>query len=191
MDSQKRNGFTLVELMVGVAVLGIALVAGVPSMAEFIKNSRLAGQTNDILASFHLARTEAIKRSSRVTLCKSANGTTCSTAVGTGWQTGWLVFVDPANFGTLDSGEVVLDAHGAAATNVLIVPRAGDTIANFASYTSRGVVRNATGVPQSGVLRICDERGLGHARGLVLSATGRVEYTSAMTQLNDGSGTCP
>jgi type IV fimbrial biogenesis protein FimT len=69
-------GFTLIELMVGVAVLAIALGVGVPSMSEFIKNSRLAAHTNDLLTSLHLARTEAIKRNARVTLCKSANAAT-------------------------------------------------------------------------------------------------------------------
>jgi type IV fimbrial biogenesis protein FimT len=191
MDSLKRNGFTLIELMVGVGVLAIALVAGVPSMAEFIKNSRLAAQTNDILASFHLARTEAIKRNSRVTVCRSTNGSACSTAAGSGWHTGWLVFADTANFGTLDPGEIVFDAHGAAANNVVIVPLTGDTITNFVSYTARGVVRDAAGVAQSGVLRVCDERGIDHARGLVVNATGRVEFTHDMNQLAPGGGTCP
>jgi type IV fimbrial biogenesis protein FimT len=65
--------------MAGVAVLAIALGAGVPSMSAFIKNSRLAAHTNDLLTSLHLARTEAGKRNARVTLCKSANATNWTT----------------------------------------------------------------------------------------------------------------
>jgi type IV fimbrial biogenesis protein FimT len=66
--------------------LAIALGVGVRSMSEFIKNSRLAAHTNDLLTSLHLARTEAIKRNARVTLCKSADAAICSTAAGgTGW----------------------------------------------------------------------------------------------------------
>ncbi|MBA2591633.1 MAG: GspH/FimT family pseudopilin [Pseudomonadota bacterium] len=72
MDSRRRNGFTLIELMIAVAVLAIALGAGVPSMSEFIKNSRLSVQTHALIASLHLARTEANKRNAWVTLCKSA-----------------------------------------------------------------------------------------------------------------------
>ncbi len=183
--------------MVGVAVLAIALGAGVPSMSEFIKSSRLSVQTNDLLASLHLARTEAIKRNARVTLCKSANATACSTAPGTGWEIGWMVFADTDNDGNADAGEALLDSHGAAATNVSITPRAADpdavppraadTIGNFVSYTSRGAIRDAAGAAQSGVFRVCDERGLDHARGLVLSPTGRAEFTKSTSVI----GACP
>ncbi|MGH8584797.1 MAG: GspH/FimT family pseudopilin [Gammaproteobacteria bacterium] len=187
MNKLNASGFTLIELMVGVAVLAIALGAGAPSMSEFIQNSRLAVQTNDLIASLHLARTEAIKRNARVTVCRSASGTTCNTTAGTGWEIGWIVFADAANFGIADAGEVVLDSRGVAANNVAIAPRAADTIDNFVSYTSRGVLRDSAGVAQSGVFRVCDERGIGHARGLVLSATGRVEFTRDPVAL----GACP
>ncbi|MGQ0591131.1 MAG: GspH/FimT family pseudopilin [Gammaproteobacteria bacterium] len=191
MNKLNACGFTLIELMVGVAVLAIALGAGVPSMSEFIQNSRLAAHTNDLLTSLHLARTEAIKRNARVTLCKSPNATNCSTAPE-GWEIGWMVFADAAPFGTREGADAVLDSHGAAATNVSITPRVADPIGDFVSYTSRGVIRDAAGVAQNGVFRVCDDRGLGHARGLVLSPTGRAEFTKAMTQLDPSStGTCP
>ncbi|MGH8608493.1 MAG: GspH/FimT family pseudopilin [Gammaproteobacteria bacterium] len=195
MNKLNASGFTLIELMVAVAVLAIALGAGVPSMSEFIQNSRLAAHTNDLLASLHLARTEAIKRNARVTLCPSTNAATCA-APGTGWGMGWMVFADAAPFcvraNPIDPAEVVLDSHGAAAINVSITPRVGDTIGNCVSYTSRGAIRDAAGAAQNGVFRVCDERGLGHARGLVLIPTGRVEFTKAMTDLDPAStGTCP
>ncbi|MGH8478126.1 MAG: GspH/FimT family pseudopilin [Gammaproteobacteria bacterium] len=191
MNKLNASGFTLIELMVGVAVLAIALGAAVPSMSEFIQNSRLAAQTNDFLTALHLARTEAIKRNARVTLCRSADATTCSTAAGTGWEIGWMVFADAAPFGTranpVDPDEDVLDSHGAAATNVSITARVADTIGDFVSYTSRGAIRDAAGAAQNGMFRVCDERGLGHARGLVLSPTGRVEFTKDQ----DVIGACP
>lgn len=192
MDSRRRNGFTLIELMVGVAVLAIALGAGVPSMSEFIQNSRLSAQANDLLASLHLARTEAIKRNAQVTLCaKSPGAANCSIAAGTGWQIGWVVFVDVNNNRALDAGEPVLDSHGAAANRVAITPSIGNL--NLFFYTSRGVVRYpdpadvTLSVALNGIFRICDGRGLDHARGLVLSPTGRVEVTKSTTVI----GTCP
>jgi len=194
MNKLNACGFTLIELMVGLAVLAIALGAGVPSMSEFIQNSRLSAQTNDLLASLHLARTEAIKRNARVTLCRSADATTsatptCSTAPGTGWEIGWMVFADASPFGTFSAGvegaNALLDSHGAAATSVSITPRArvADTIGDYVSYTSRGAIRDNLGAAQSGAFRLCDERGLDHARGLVLSATGRVEFTKATSDI--------
>jgi type IV fimbrial biogenesis protein FimT len=99
--------------MVGVAVLAIALAAGVPSISEFIKNSRLSVQTNDLFASLHLARTEAIKRNARVTLCKSADAADCNTAAATRWEIGWMVFADAAPFGTLEGADAVLHSKPA------------------------------------------------------------------------------
>lgn len=122
MDSGGRNGFTLIELMVGVAVLAIALGAGVPSMSEFIKNSRLAAHTNDLLTSLHLARTEAGKRNARVTVCKSSDviNFDWNTTADTSWDIGWFVFVDTASFGTHEVAEVVFDTHAAIGNNVVI-----------------------------------------------------------------------
>jgi hypothetical protein len=81
----------------------------------------------------------------------------------------------------------VLDSHGAAATDVSIKPRAADTIGNFVSYTSRGAIRDAAGAAQSGMFSVCDERRLDRARGLVLSPTGRTEFTKDASVI----GACP
>lgn len=173
------QGFTLVELMMTVAVLAIMLSLGVPAMGEFVKNSRLVTQTNDLIASFHLARTEAIKRGARVTLCKSLAGATCDATADGRWGIGWITFVDPANVGTLDVGEALIDTRAATPLNVAIAPQAGDvSVQNYVSYTAQGIVRDAAGAAQNGTFRICDDRGLSKGRGVVLSPTGRVELTT-------------
>lgn len=167
-------------------------------MGDFIKNSRLATQTNDMLASLHLARTEAIKRNARVTVCKSANASAatpaCDTTIGASWDIGWIVFIDSASFGTREApAEVLLDSHPRVGNSVVIAPRDMDvTVPDYISYTSRGVVRQADGVTaQSGVFRVCDDRGLKHARGVVLSPTGRIEVTTSILQLDpDDTGSC-
>ena len=61
-----NNGFTLIELMVTVAVLAIVLSLGVPSYRALIINNRLTAQANALVASINLARSEAIKRGVRV-----------------------------------------------------------------------------------------------------------------------------
>lgn len=175
------QGFTLVEMMITVAVLAILVSLGAPFMGEFVKNSRLVTQTNDLIASFHLARTEAIKRGARVTLCKSSNGATCDATADGRWGIGWITFVDPANVGTLDLGEVLIDTRAATPLNVAIAPQApplDPTVQNYVSYTAQGIVRDAAGTAQTGTFRICDDRGLSKGRGVVLSPTGRVERTN-------------
>ena len=94
----KARGFTLVELMVTVAVLGILAVIAVPSMTGMINNSRVRGQSEEITAALQLARSEAVRRNQRITACAAASGTTCAASAGrfvVYWQ-------DPANAATIE-----------------------------------------------------------------------------------------
>jgi type IV fimbrial biogenesis protein FimT len=68
-----QRGFTLIELMVGITVLGILAAVAVPSFTNMINRNRLAGQSNELLAAIQYARTEAIRTSRRVTFCGAAN----------------------------------------------------------------------------------------------------------------------
>jgi len=82
------GGFTLVELMVTVAVIAILAVVAVPGMTALINSSRLNGQAEEMVASLQLARAEAIRRNARVTVCASTDGTTCANS--SAW-TQWIV----------------------------------------------------------------------------------------------------
>jgi type IV fimbrial biogenesis protein FimT len=83
------RGFTLVELMVTLFVLAILLGIAVPSFRDAAVGSRVSSYANDLVASVHLARSEAIKRNDAVTLCASSDGATCEDDGG--WEVGWVV----------------------------------------------------------------------------------------------------
>ena len=82
------RGFTLIELMVTVAVMAILAAIAAPSMSELIDNRRAAGQTEELVASLQLARAEAIRRNARVTVC-AGTGIVCSGS--TTWGN-WTIF---------------------------------------------------------------------------------------------------
>jgi len=84
-----RRGFTLIELLVTIALVAILLALAAPSLRDASLSSTLAANANRLVASATLARSEAIKRNTPITLCTSINGTSCAT---TGqWEQGWIV----------------------------------------------------------------------------------------------------
>lgn len=86
--SRTPSGFTLVELMVTIAVMAVLLAIAVPTFNDATLGGKLSSYANNFVASSHLARSEAIKRNAAVTLCVSTNGTSCASG---GWEQGWIV----------------------------------------------------------------------------------------------------
>lgn len=86
---RSASGFTLIELMVTLAVLGILAAVGVPAMQALINANRLAGATGELTSALQLARSEAVRRGARVNVCRSADGSTCNNG-STDWSS-WIV----------------------------------------------------------------------------------------------------
>jgi len=88
----RQTGFTLLELMIVVAIAGIVMAIGVPSFQSITTTNRIAANTNELITALNLARSEAVKRSAAVSVCKSADGAICTTSGD--WDQGWIVYVD-------------------------------------------------------------------------------------------------
>lgn len=92
---KRPAGFSLIELMITIAVLAILVALAAPSFSSIINANRITGQTNELVSSLQLARMEAVRRNEAVRVCRTSNGTTCDTTTGA-W-TGWLTVVDRNN----------------------------------------------------------------------------------------------
>lgn len=96
MRHTSTSGFTLIELMVTIAILGVLLAIGLPSFQGSLRSNRVSTTTNELMASFALARTEAIRSARGSGLCTSTDGAAC----GGTWDDGWLVWIDNDANGT-------------------------------------------------------------------------------------------
>jgi type IV fimbrial biogenesis protein FimT len=166
-----QGGFTLVELMITIAVLVIVMAIALPSFNDMTLGSKLRSQANDLVAGAVLARSEAIKRNAIVRMCVSADGASC---IAGGWEQGWVVFHDADDDGTLDAGETVLLQHQAAPSGFKIT-------GTVASVRFQGTGVGATQATLT-ACRATPSVG-GQERVVTISLTGRasVERTNTAT----------
>ena len=154
--------------MITLAVAGILLTIAAPSFRGFLLANRLTTATNDLVADFQVARSEAIKRASSTIICKSTDGTSCT--AGGSWSDGWIVFVDTDGSGTWSqtSGmeDIRVRTHGALSSGLSVDDSGGSGIVVF---TRQGALGPAT---SPGSYVICSAA-LGKARTIEVSATGR------------------
>jgi len=85
-------GFTLMEVMVALGIFAVALAIAVPSVNSYIGTARASSLAADMLVATRVARSEAVVRGAKVTLCaaSAANGSTCATA-SPNWANGWIL----------------------------------------------------------------------------------------------------
>lgn len=160
------SGFTLIELMVAVALVAILLATAVPALDEFTNNSRQTGAINDFVSAMHLARNTAITTNSRVTMCASASGTNCEAAA---WNSGWIVFVDPNSNGNLDGAERIVTSSAAIAGLAIQSGEFPRTL----MYRPNGRAMLAAVTGNSGEFSVCDNRGVDRAKVIIVDLSGR------------------
>jgi type IV fimbrial biogenesis protein FimT len=170
-----RSGFTLVELLITVAVVAIVLALAAPTLREVILNNQRSTQLNAIMSSLNVARAAAVQRGVNAIVCITDGATPpdCDTSATT-WEDGWIVFADNNGNGAYDNAsEDLIQAHAPLED--------GATLRGDSAEVTRAITFNARGFCAScaegteGVLQLCDPRAEAEARGVSISRTGRAQ----------------
>lgn len=145
------DGFTLLEALVVLALLGILLSLAAPAMSRLQGGHRLQAQAEGFLDSLVLARSEALRRQQRVSLCAQAAEGTCD--INGQWQQGWLVFVDENDNGVREVQEALIEVHAALPPAVQL--GVTSTVKAYFSYGPEGRSMSANGAFMAGSWRFC------------------------------------
>ena len=165
-------GFTLLELLAGLAIAGIVTALGVPAFGEWFAGRQVQDRAEALLHALDLARSEAVKRGDRVDVCPAEGA--CDGAA-TSWEGGWIVVPDAAR-----NAASAIAREGAAPAGISI--RGNRPVADYVSYTAAGHARRFDGALQMGTFTIC--RSGQRARKVILAGSGRA-------RIDTSSDACP
>jgi type IV fimbrial biogenesis protein FimT len=164
----RQNGVTILELLIVVAIVGILAGVAIPGFREMIGRMSANTAARSLAGTFSLARSEAVKRGTNISICPSSIGTDCETG---SWSSGWIVFLDAngdadGDTGSIDVGDTIIRVYEPLSGMDLTVAPATDLV----EYDNRGYGSNAAAM----TFTICplDENN-DNARVVEMSLSGR------------------
>lgn len=158
------KGFSLIEALVAMSIVGILIGLAVPSFAQLVQAQQLDSATQAMLRSLAIARHEAIKRGLPLTLAAQEGE----------WSNGWFLFQDDNANGRYEPGEMLLRAFPPLPSSTRLTGNIH--VSSYIRYTPSGRATLLNGGYQMGSLKVCQRA---HDRGntLVINNGGRVRYS--------------
>lgn len=164
----RSHGFTLIELIVTISIIGILVSVGVPSFQGLVERNQLTSSINQFVSSLSLARSEAVKRKQRVALCASNDGETC--AAGIGYEGGWIVYEEntaPNNNRDVDNEPLIWVQE--SLSSGLTLSGNNSSVQSPLQYTPSGRIGGI-----SGRVTLCKNNQINKARVVTIISSGRV-----------------
>lgn len=166
-----QRGLSLVELMGTISIVAVVNALAGPTLGETFKRNQLRSQAEQVMTTLNLARSEAVKRNQPVSICRSADGASCTG----NWQDGWIVFSNLDGDNVLDIGtdEVIRVYEGLAEGHAFYGTVGNDAMTYFSDGSYAG---------GSETVRICSEDGdLEHSWTVEINTVGRPRVTQGAT----------
>lgn len=178
---QYNRGFTLIEMMIVIAIIALIVSVGIPQYNSVVMNGRLSTQANELQGLLQLARSEAATNRVQTLVCGSTDQANCNT---NNWEQGVIAFRnrDGNNVAAADELIRVLPAT----TNGITIRGANGNLRYLTDGTMTGVQ----------ILRICDNRGVNNSRQIFINTSGQSRTHQGNYDDNDADtvaddGVCP
>lgn len=167
----KSLGFTIIELMITLAVVAVLAAISAPSFSEMLRSHRLTTQANLFLSQMHFARSEAVRRGQPVMILSNSSSDN--------WADGWVIFIDSSFDGEFDqNADIVLYEQNALQNNITVL--SDSNIDDWLAYLPTGYPTASGNIAGNGEFQLCNA-GLSSARILRVNTTGRPEITTSNT----------
>jgi type IV fimbrial biogenesis protein FimT len=161
------RGFSMIEMMMGIAILAIVIKVAAPSFSDFVSKSRLTSSVSTLVADLNYARGEAIMRNAPVIVCaKVSNSSSCATTPT--WQSGWVVCVDANSDNVCDTASTTVPnpirvRNGVSSTTPITAGGAVTRFSTVGAVTGNGAF-TVTGGPAASPSRTIQVTSNGYVR---------------------------
>jgi len=165
-------GFTLLELLIGLAITSILLTIAIPGFNSILNRNHVASSVNGFVSSLHFARSEAVSREEWITMCPSIDGVNC-VADYTGWSKGYIIFANADKDRDHDESEAILGVYQDSSDQIVV--HTSSDHRNVITYRPSG---RAWGYNTT--VRFCLPESSSHNRAIIIATTGRPRLSNLM-----------